>query len=104
MHLRTSKYQANPLVLDIPIGEGMCFITNLHLSALTLCMLGNFACYFVICGFFFLFFLIIFFKKIFQEYHQSVKQFESRSGIHFVGPDLGPNCLKRLSADDKSRH
>ena len=22
---------------------------------------------------------------------------------HFVGPDLGPNCLKRLSADDTSR-
>ena len=21
---------------------------------------------------------------------------------HFVGPDLGPNCLQRLSADDKS--
>ena len=20
---------------------------------------------------------------------------------HFVGPDLGPNCLQRLSADDK---
>ena len=25
------------------------------------------------------------------------KQFRSRSG--FVGPDLGPNCLQRLSAD-----
>ena len=22
----------------------------------------------------------------------------------FVGPDLGPNCLQRLSADDKSSH
>ena len=22
----------------------------------------------------------------------------------FVGPDLGPNCLQKLSADDKSRH
>ena len=22
---------------------------------------------------------------------------------HFVVPDLGPNCLQRLSADDKSR-
>ena len=43
------------------------------------------------------FFLKInFFKKIFQEYHQSIK--------HFVGPDLGPNCLQRLSADDKSCH
>ena len=23
---------------------------------------------------------------------------------HVVGPDLGPNCLQRLSADDTSRH
>ena len=23
---------------------------------------------------------------------------------HFVGSDLGPNCLQRLSADDKSRY
>ena len=22
---------------------------------------------------------------------------------HSIGPDLGPNCLQRLSADDKSR-
>ena len=22
----------------------------------------------------------------------------------FVGPDLGPNCLQRSSADDKGRH
>ena len=22
---------------------------------------------------------------------------------HFVGPDLGPNCLQRLSGDNKSR-
>ena len=30
-----------------------------------------------------------FFKKFFQEINQSVKQ--------FVGLDLGPNCLQRLS-------
>ena len=23
---------------------------------------------------------------------------------HFVGPDLGPNCLQVLSVADKSRH
>ena len=23
--------------------------------------------------------------------------------LYFVGPDLGPNCLQRLSADDTSR-
>ena len=41
------------------------------------------------------FFKINFLKKFFQEYHQSVKQ--------FVGPDLGPKCLQKLSADDTMR-
>ena len=34
---------------------------------------------------------------------ESVKQFGSRSGPTFVGPDLGLNCLQRFSADDTSR-
>ena len=51
-----------------------------------------------------IFFKIIFFEKFFQEYHLSVKQIGSRSGpTFFVGPDLGPNCLQRLSADDTRR-
>ena len=40
------------------------------------------------------------FKKIFQEHYQSVLWFGSRSGS--VGPVMGPNCLQRLPADDKS--
>ena len=28
--------------------------------------------------------------------------FDPDQDQHFVGPDLGPNCLQRLSADDKS--
>ena len=44
------------------------------------------------------FFQISFYQKIFQEHYQSVKQFGTK-----VGPDLGPNSLQRLSADDKSR-
>ena len=41
-------------------------------------------------------------RKQIQEYHQSVKQFGSRSGPtkRFVGPDLEPNGLQRLSADN----
>ena len=35
-----------------------------------------------------IYFKINFFKKFFQEYHLS------------VGPDLGPNCLQMLSADN----
>ena len=50
-----------------------------------------------------IFFKINFFEKFFQEYHQSVKHSGSKSGRHYVGPDLDPNCLQRLSADDTSR-
>ena len=45
-----------------------------------------------------IFFKIIFLKKIFQKYHQSVKQFRSRSGL----TDLDPKGLQTLSADDTS--
>ena len=43
---------------------------------------------------------IIFFEKLFQKYHQSVKRFvlDPDQDRYFVGPDLGSNCLKRLSA------
>ena len=46
------------------------------------------------------FFKINFFKNILQEHYSSVKL----SGLHSVGPDLGPNYLQRLSEDDKSCH
>ena len=52
---------------------------------LLLCMLGNFSS---VSHRLLTFFKIIFFKNLFQEYYQSVK--------HSVGPDLGPNCLRRL--------
>ena len=42
-----------------------------------------------------IFFKINFFEKFFQEYHLSFKR--------FVGPDLGLNCLQKLSTDDISR-
>ena len=29
---------------------------------------------------------------------------DSVQARNIVGPDLGPNCLQRLSADSKSRH
>ena len=38
------------------------------------------------------------FEKIFQEYHLSVKQIDPDQARRFVGPDLGPNCLPRLSS------
>ena len=49
------------------------------------------------------FFKMKLFPKIFQKRHQGVKQFGSRSGPTLVGPEFGPNCLQRFSADDKNR-
>ena len=43
---------------------------------------------------------VFFFSKYIQKHYQSVKQFWCRSGPT-ERPDLGPNCLQKLSADDK---
>ena len=56
-------------------------------------MLSNFLVI-VVCCFFFKFF---FFKKIFRKHFQSVKRVGFKSRQHSVNPDLGPNCLPRLS-------
>ena len=64
-------------------------------------MQGNFSGF---CGGLLIFFKNNFFKKIFQEHYQSVKCFlNSDQDQHSVGPDMGPNCLQRLSTDIKSR-
>ena len=67
----------------------------------------NDICYALLSGLFFMLFVIFWFffkinfsEKFFQKYHQSVKQFWSRSGSMFVEPDLGKNCLQRLLADN----
>ena len=60
----------------------------------TLCMLGNFACFFVVCWF--CFFLILPFSKL--SFRNTITECQN------IRPDLGPNCLQRLSADDKSHH
>ena len=40
-------------------------------------------------------------RKQNQEYQQS-NSFDPDQARHFVGPDLVPNCLQRLSTDDTS--
>ena len=44
-----------------------------------------------------LFGLLLFFYKINIRVSNSLDTDQAR---HFVGPDLGPNCLQRFSADD----
>ena len=69
-------------------------------------MLGNFSCF---CCHLLTFFKINFFKKNFQEYYQSIKYQRIKSldpgqdpgqDQQFFGPDLGPNYMQRLSADN----
>ena len=93
--LLSALYQAKQelLCFQHPSARRLLFV------ALHLCMLGNFEFFFVVCGFSLK--LTFFFKKIFQEYQQRVKEFGPRSGQHFVGSNLGPNCLQRLSAETK---
>ena len=70
------------------------------IGCLTLRMLGNFACCFVVCRFSFK--LTV--SKKNHEYHQVSNSLEPDLSRRFIGSDLGPNCLQKLSADDKSRH
>ena len=51
-------------------------------------------------SFIYLFFTI----KSFRNTIRVSNSLDPDQARHFVGPDLGPDCLQRLSADDKSRH
>ena len=59
----------------------------------------------ILCHLLMGFFKSAFSKTFFREHDQNVKWlgYSLRSGLTFFGPDLGPNCLQRLSADNKSR-
>ena len=43
------------------------------------------------------------FRKILSGIPSVSNNLDPDHARHFVGPDLGPNCLQRLSADDTSR-
>ena len=67
---------------------------------LTLCLQGNFACFFVNTDFFS---KSTFSKNSFRNTIRVSNSLDPDQAQHFVGPDLCPICLQRLSADDKSR-
>ena len=50
-----------------------------------------------------IFFKINFLEKFFLEYHQSVR-LDPDQIQRFVGPDLGPNSLQKLYAEDTRRY
>ena len=70
------------------------WVTHITVSWLSLCLLGNFSCFFVVQWFFQSYFFLK--KNLSAYFHQSVNQFVFR----FVGPDFGSNFLQKLSADD----
>ena len=47
-----------------------------------------------------------FFSKLKKKFRNTISVpngLDPNQARHFVGPDLGPKCMQRLSADDKSR-
>ena len=51
-----------------------------------------------------IFLKLTFKKKTFKNTIRLSNSLDPDQARHFVGPDLGPNCLQRLSADDKCHH
>ena len=68
-------------------------------AANTLCMLGNFLCFYC-CLLFSKYFFLNYFKNTIGV-SNGLDPDQDRNS---VGPDLGPNHLQRLSVDDKGRH
>ena len=50
------------------------------------------------------FFKIKFFENSFRNTIRVSNSLDLDQGRNSVGPDLGPNCLQILDADDKIRH
>ena len=67
------------------------------IKLLTLSILGNFSCFFVVCLFFS---KSTFLKNSFRNTIRMANSLDPDQARHFIGPDLGPNCLQRLSADE----
>ena len=68
---------------------------------LTLCMLGNSACFLLSAVFYFS--KLTFSKHSFGNTIRASNSLTPDQARHFVGPDLGSNCLQKLSADDTGR-
>ena len=47
--------------------------------------------------------LFFFLKKYFRNIGSVLNNLDPDLALRFAGPDLGPNCLQRLSADDTSK-
>ena len=83
----------------------MCFGLNLHhalihVHVLSLCILGIFHAFLSSAD---CFLKPTFSKNSFKNTIRVSNSLDPDQARHFVGPDLGPNSLQRLTADDTSR-
>ena len=70
-------------------------------TSVSFCMLGIFSCF---CCHLLIFSLIFCFsKKSFKNNIRVSNCLDPDQDGHSFSPNLGPKCLQRLSADDKSR-
>ena len=114
LDLKSDFYQfiALKIYFDNVDPEEMAHISNLikgyHVwfyfafVELTLCMLGNY--FMLLLALTFLFKIYFFQKHSFRNIITLSNSFDPDQDRQLDGPDLGPNCLQRLSTDDKSRH
>ena len=64
-------------------------------SQLSICMLGNFACLFIVCSLFYLsFYLNYLIKKSLRNTMTVLNSLDLDEARYFVGPDLVPNWLQ----------
>ena len=73
---------------------------TVFISFLTHCILGNFSCILSSADFFS---KLIFQKNSFRNTIRMSNSLDPDQVRQIVGPDLGPNCLPKLSADDTGR-
>ena len=66
----------------------------------TLWLQGNFACFLTFADFFS---KAIFSKTLFRITIRGSISLDPDQAGHFIEPDLGQNCLQRISADETSR-
>ena len=82
-------------------GDGIFFSPRAYL---TLCMLGNFASLSVVCSFLFVCFSkSTFSKNYLRNTFKVSNSSDPDQARRSVGPDLDPNFLQRLTADDTGR-
>ena len=95
------KQQTTKSMKNYPVGKGLKFLLFLDKEiCLTLCMLCNFAFFFLSSAEFFS--KSSFWKNSFRNTIRVSNSLGPDQARQFVGPNLGPNCLQRLSAENTS--